>query len=207
MSKVKQGLASIASEVLEDVRKEAEAILLGAEKEAKQTLKTAKEDADKAYEAIVTEATAKTETEKRKIASRTQVDARNRLLQTKADLVEAAFNKALARLRDFVKTEDYHNYLITLIQEAAKNLEAKNLTLHVNAQDKAWLAQGKLNSLSKKLGVALKLAEQTEECIGGCRAQTADEKVFYDNTLENRLQQLKPALRLEVATILFGKES
>ncbi len=206
MSKVKQGLASIANEVLNDVRKEAEAILFNAEKEAKQTLQTAKEEADNTYENIITGASAKTEAEKRKIASRTQVDIRNSLLQTKADIVETAFNKALILLQDFVKTENYHNYLVTLIQEAAEKLESKSLTLHVNVQDKDWLTPAKLNSLSKNLGVALKLADQTEDCIGGCKVQTEDEKVLYDNTLENRLQQLKPALRLEVATILLGKE-
>jgi vacuolar-type H+-ATPase subunit E/Vma4 len=206
MSKIKQGLASIANEVLEDVRKEAEALLLSAEKEAKENLKTAKAEADQTYEGILTEAAAKTETEKRKIASRTQVDLRNRLLQAKAELVDAAFNKALTRLSAFAQTENYRRLLVKLIQEAATSLQSKNLTLYVNAKDKAWLTVGKLNGLSKKFNVELKLAEQTEDFIGGCRVRTADGKVFYDNTLENRLQQLKPTLRLEVATTLFGKE-
>ena len=37
---------------------------------------------------------------------------RNRLLQTKEDLVDAAFEKALVELKNFVETEEYHDYLL-----------------------------------------------------------------------------------------------
>jgi vacuolar-type H+-ATPase subunit E/Vma4 len=42
--------------------------------------------------------------------------------------------------------------------------------------------------------------------MGGCKVQTTDGKLVYDNTFENRIEQLKPTLRLEVAKILFQKE-
>ena len=54
------------------------------------------------------QATAKAEAEKRKIASVTEVEMRNRLLQTKEDLVDTAFDKAVLKLKNFVKTEEYH---------------------------------------------------------------------------------------------------
>ena len=78
--------------------------------------------------------------------------------------------------------------------------------MHINAKDKAWLAQGDLAKLSKKLRFDLSLSDQTEQIMGGCKIETADGKVISDNTLENRLQELKPNLRVEVAKILFGKE-
>ncbi len=207
MSKIKQGLTAIASEVLEEVRIEAEAIILDAEKEAKETLKAAKEEADKTYEDIVNEANAKSAGERRKIESLTQVETRNRLLQEKEALVDEAFDKTLAKLKDFVKTEEYQSILEALILEAAKKMGSKSLVVYVNSKDKAWLEQGNLSNLSKKLRVGLKLADKAEECIGGCKVQTVDGKILYDNTLENRLQQFKPTLRLEVAKILFAKEA
>jgi vacuolar-type H+-ATPase subunit E/Vma4 len=206
MSKVKQGLAAIANEVLDDIRKEAEAIIRKAEKESEENLRTAKDEADRTYEAIISDASAKTDAEKRRIASLTQVEKRNRLLQTKEELVDFAFNETQARLKTFVKTGDYHNCLVNLIEEAAKKLDAKSLIIYVNSTDKAWLLEGELSSLSKKLRTELKLAEETLDCIGGCKVHTTNEKVLFDNTLENRLQQLTPHLRLEVAQILFGKE-
>jgi vacuolar-type H+-ATPase subunit E/Vma4 len=43
--------------------------------------------------------------------------------------------------------------------------------------------------------------------MGGCVIQTGDGKVTYDSTIDNRLKELKPNLRVEVAKILFEKEN
>ena len=122
---VKNGISAIAKDVMSEVQEEAEAIILTAEREAKATLKSAKEHADQNYKAIITQAKLKTEVEKRKIASVTEVEMRNRLLQTKEDLVDAAFEKALVELTNFVKTDDYHDYLLKIIQNAAERIGSK----------------------------------------------------------------------------------
>jgi V/A-type H+-transporting ATPase subunit E len=204
---IKDGLSAITSEVLEDVQKEAEAIIIAAENEAKETLKAAKEQADQKYQAIINQAKTKAENERRKITSVTEVEMRNRLLQTKEDIVNTAFEKALIKLEDFVTTEKYHEYLLKLIEEVAERIGQKKLVVQVNAKDQAWLTQDILNLLSKKLHCELKLSDQTEDCVGGCKIQTVDGKITYDSTIDNRLQELKPALRVEVAKILFGKEA
>jgi V/A-type H+-transporting ATPase subunit E len=204
---VKDGLLAIANEVLGDVEKEAQALIQDAEEEAKNSLKKAKEQADQHYQTIVNEAKVKAEAEKQKIASLAEVEMRNSLLQRKEELVDAVFERALGKLKDFVETEQYQNYLLKLIEEAAKRIGSQNLVLYVNAKDKVWLTQDNLNRLSKKLRLELALSDRTEDCIGGCRIQTADGKITNDSTIDNRLQELKPTLRTEVAKILFGKEA
>lgn len=191
---------------MEDVRKEAEAIIREAEKEAKDTLLSAKEEANKQYATIMNDAKIKAEVERRKIESVTEVETRNRLLQRKEQLVNAAFDKALRQLTAFTKTEEYYSFLLDLIEETAAQLDSKKILLYLNATDKKRLTQKDLKNLSKKLGIQLEISESTEDCIGGCKLQTPDEKILYDNTIENRLQQLKPSLRVEIAKELFGKE-
>ena len=203
---IKYGLSAITSEVLEDVQKEAEAIILAAENEAKKTLKAGKEQADQNYQTIINQAKTQAENERRKITSVTEVEMRNRLLQTKEELVNTALEKALIKLEGFVTTEKYHEYLLKLIEEVAERIDQKNLVVQVNSKDKAWLTRDILNLLSKKLHCELKLSEQTEDYIGGCKILTVDDKITYDSTIDNRLQELKPALRVEVAKILFEKE-
>lgn len=203
---IKDGLLAITNEVLEDVQKEAQAIILAAENEAKETLKSAKEQADQNYQTIITQAKTESEGERRKIASVTEVEIRNRLLQTKEELVDAAFEKTLAKLEKFTITKQYHDYLLGLIEQVAKQIDRKNLIAQVNAKDKTWLSQATLNRLSNKLNCELTLSDKTEEFIGGCKIQTEDGKITYDSTIDYRLQELKPALRVEVAKILFGKE-
>jgi len=202
---VKDGLVAIAGEVLGDVQKEAEALILVAEKEAKKALQAAKVQADHDYLTLIGQAKVKSETEQRRIASLTEVEIRNRLLHTKEELVDKAFETALGKLKDFAETPNYPDYLIRLIGGAAERIGSKNLILYVNAKDKTWLTQERLQSLSKKLNVNLKLSDQTPDCIGGCKIQTEDGKVTYDSIIDSRLQELKPTLRTEVARILFGE--
>jgi len=203
----KNGLSAIANEVLGDVQKEAEAIILAAENDAKETLKVAKENAQQSYLTIINQETEKAGADMRKIASVTEVEMRNRLFQTKDDLVDTAFKKAVSKLEDFAKTERYHDYLLRLVEEGTRKIGQKNLAVQVNAADKTWLTKGFLNRLSKKLDCELKLLDQTINCIGGCKIQTIDGKISYDGTLDNRVQELKPVLRVEVAKILFRVET
>jgi V/A-type H+-transporting ATPase subunit E len=204
---IKDGLLAITNEVLEDVQKEAQAIILEAENEAKQILSTSKEKADQNYQTIIAQAKGKAENERRKIASVTEVEIRNRLLQIKDELVDAAFEKTIIKLEEFTATKEYNAYLLNLIERAAKQINSKNLLVQVNAKDKTLLKQTALNALSRKLNCKLSFSDETEEFIGGCKIETEDGKITYDNTLDNRLRELKPALRVEVAKILFGEEA
>ena len=204
---IKDGLLAITNEVLGDVQNEAQAIILKAENEAKETLKAAKEQANQNYQTIINQAKTRVESERRKIASVTEVEIRNRVLQAKEDLVDAAFEKTLAKLKKYTSTKGYRDYLLKLIEQVAKRIDRKNLVVQVNAKDKTWLKQEMLNRLSKKLHCELTLSDQTEEFIGGCKIQTGNGKITYDSTIDNRLQELKPTLRVEVAKILFGKEA
>ncbi len=204
---VKDGLFAITSEVLADVQKEAEAIILAAENEAKETLKTAKKQADQNYQDIINDEKTNAENEKRKITSVTEVEIRNNLLQTKEELVDSVFEKAVEKLEDFVKTEEYRKYLLKIIEEVVKKIGRKNVVVKVNGKDKTWLTQEMLNRLSKKLRRQLTLSDEKEDFIGGCKIQTIDGKITCDSTIDNRLQELKPTLRVEAAKILFGKEA
>jgi V/A-type H+/Na+-transporting ATPase subunit E len=203
----KNGISAIANDVLGDVQKEAEAIILAAEGEAKATLKGAKEQADLNYKTIIAQAKSKAEAEKRKISSITEVEMRNRLLQTKEDLVEATFGKSLVKLRAFVETDNYHKYFFKIVQNAAEKIGQKNLAIQVNARDKEWLTPDVLNRLSKKLHCELKIFEKTGNYLGGCIIQTEDGKIIFDVTLDNRLQELKSVLRVELSKTLFGEVS
>ena len=203
---VKDGLSAITNEVLAQEQKEAEAIVLTAKNEAREALKAAKQEADKNYQTILNQAVTRAEAEKRRIASVTEVEMRNYLLQAKDELVNIAFDKALVRLNEFVASGEYRRYLLKLIREVSKLLGQKSLVIQVNAKDKAWLTQEELDRLSKKLNCELEILEETEDFIGGFKTQTVDGKITYDSTIDNKLNELKPQLRVELAKMMF-KES
>jgi V/A-type H+-transporting ATPase subunit E len=202
---VKNGISAIANDVINDVQKEAETIICAAENEAKATMKSAKEEADQIYGAIINQAKATVEAEKRKISSKTEVEIRNQLLQMKEDLVDIAFEKAFVELKNFVETKSYNDYLIKLIQSTVEKMVKKDVSIQVNSKDRKLLTPDLLKSLSRKCSCELRLSEKTEGHIGGCIIQTEDGKIIYDATLDNRMQELKPILRVDLAKILFGE--
>jgi V/A-type H+/Na+-transporting ATPase subunit E len=202
---IKSGIAAISNEVLSDVQKETEEIIKRAETEAKEMLRIAKQEADQRYREELNLAKATAVAERRKIASITEVEMRNHILQTKEDLVDNAFQKAVARFKSYVETKEYRTYMLILIEETAKKIERKDLTIQVNAKDAEWLTQEKIDSLAQKLHLELKLSKSSDQFIGGCIVQTSDGKIIYNNTIDNRLEELKPTLRVEVARILFGE--
>jgi V/A-type H+/Na+-transporting ATPase subunit E len=204
---VKSGVAAIADEVIGDVQKEAEAVIASAQNEAKETLRVAKEKADQTYNALLSEATQKSEAEKRKIASVTEVELRNRLLQAKESLVDEAFAKATTALKAYVETDEYPTHLIKLLTSIAERMDQPVLVVEVNAKDKAILTEAALKNAGKAAKTELKLSDQTPNILGGCRVQTEDGKIVYDGTLDNRLEELKPELRAQIAKSLFGETS
>jgi vacuolar-type H+-ATPase subunit E/Vma4 len=105
-----------------------------------------------------------------------------------------------------VTTEEYRRYLLKLIKEVAKGLGQKSLAIQFNTKDKSWLTQEELDRLSKKLNCELKILEETEDFIGGFKTQSIDGKITYDSTIDNKLNELKPELRVELAKMMF-KES
>lgn len=203
----KTGVAAIADEVIGDVQKEADSDILDAENQAKEALRNAKEGADQIYRTLISEAKAKAEAEKRKIASVTEVDVRNLLLQTKEELVAEAFQGALQKLKEFTETSKYRSYLVKSIEAIAQKMEQKSLIVEVNSKDKGWLTIDKLEATSKKLGADFEISSQTQEFIGGCKVHSADGKIVFDGTLDNRLAELKPELRVEIAKLFFGDKN
>jgi V/A-type H+-transporting ATPase subunit E len=200
---VKEGIVVIASEVLEDVQKEAESLIANAEREATKTLEKSKELADQAYLSIIKKAEATAQSEEKRIASLGDIEVRNKLLQTKEELVDKAIQKAIEKLEAFTKTDQYYNFLQKQIERVASGMNSKKLRIQVNGKDKMWLSIKKLEELSKKLGVELAIIEESPEFIGGCKIKTPDNNITYDGTIDNKIAELRLNLRSQIANMLF----
>jgi V/A-type H+-transporting ATPase subunit E len=204
--KIKEGFKGIANEVLADVQKEAEVLVHKAKEESKETLRIAKDESDNIYAIVMAEVVAKASFEMKKIDTKADVDVRNQILVAKDALMQSTFEKAQSRLNQVVNEDKYKKFLLKLIEESAKKIGSEKLIVIINSRDKLWLTQKNIDIISKRLRVDLALADETTSSMGGCKIQTIDGNIIYDNTFENRLEQLKPALRPELAKILFQKE-
>jgi V/A-type H+-transporting ATPase subunit E len=203
MANIKEGLAEIANEILEDIKKESEKIIRDAETKAAKILKDAKIEAENRHLKLLGEAKEKSELEQKKMKSLTQIEIRNKWLQVKENYINDVFDKALARIKQFVESDSYSSYLLEFIEETVKKIDSDQLVVFVNSKDRKMLENGSFKDLSKKMNKKLKLADETVDCLGGCIVKTQDMRLQYDDTFENRLQVLRPNLRIELAKILF----
>ena len=203
MANVKKGLVAIASEILEDVKNESEKIIREAETKAKEILKQAKTEAEKRHADNIAEAKKKSEQEYNKTKSLTAIEIRNVHLQAKEEQLNSVFDEAVARLKKFVDSKNYFDYILSFVEEAAKNIESDKLVIYVNSKDQNLFKTSQLEDLSKKLDKKLTLSKEAIECMGGCIVKTPDGKLSHDNTFENRLQVLKPNIRVKLEKMLF----
>jgi V/A-type H+/Na+-transporting ATPase subunit E len=207
MADIKEGLASIADEILEDVKKESEKIIRDAETKAEEILRDAKTEAESTRSRILTEAKEKSELEQKKMQSLTQIEIRNMQLQVKENYIKDVFDNVIVRLKQFVESDSYPSCLLNLIEEAVKQIDTEKPVVYVNSKDQKLLKNGALDELAKKMKKNLTLADETVKCLGGCVVKTPDGKLSHDNTFEERLHVLKPSLRIKIAKMLFQEEA
>ena len=206
ISSISRGLSNIAKEILEDAEKEAKDIILKAKSQAERILKEGEEEAERRYRRIIKEAEERIKSEEQMKISMFEIESRNRLLRVKESLIEEVFERALNRLREYTLTQEYQGFLLTLISEACERIDSDKLLIQLNKKDHQRLTEGRLNSLSEKMGVELVKSDDFIDCVGGVIVKSSDGKIVVNNTFENRLNMVKDALRAKIAKILSEEE-
>lgn len=186
-----QGKADI---IIQDANAEASAITQSAEKtavaEKTKILENGKKQSDMRYQQIISEA---------------KMNARRAELGAKEEVIEAAFEKATAELKEKAASgdEEYDDALTKMIKEAADEIGSKELIMQLNEADtKKFKDQLSDVSTFQIEDVTFKIGEPIDT-IGGAILKTSNGDIEVNNTIEARLDRFKSLLRSEVANILF----
>jgi V/A-type H+/Na+-transporting ATPase subunit E len=207
LSTVSKGLSGIAKEILEDAAREAESIILKAETQGEKILEDAVKEAEKKYRNIIDKTENSVEAERKAKITLLEIEIRNKLLKVQDELVNEAFEKAQAKLKEYTTTEAYKDCLTKLVLEAAKDLGAEKAVIQLNQHDYDLLTEEKLKELSKKIKVHLVKLDKPIITIGGVIVKSSDDQIIVNNTFENRLIMFKANLRVKIANTLFKEES
>jgi V/A-type H+-transporting ATPase subunit E len=207
LSSVSKGLSGIAKEVLEDVEKEVESIIIEAESQAKRILDEAEKEAEERYQSIIKNNKRRIEAERAEKTILFEIETKNKLLQAQEEVINKIFEKTLSRLRKYALTRKYQDCLTKLVVEACKKINADKLVIQLNQNDYKILTKEKLRDISKDVGAKLVKSDKQINNVGGVIIKSSDGKIVINNTFENRLNTLKPYLRVKIAKILFREES
>ena len=186
-----QGKADV---IIQDANAEASAITQQAEKtaaaEKTKILENGKKQSDMRYQQIISEA---------------KMNARRAELGAKEEVIEAAFEKATAELKEKAASgdEEYDDALTKMIKEAADEIGSKDLIIQLNEADTNKFKE-QLSDVStfQIEDIKFEIGEPIDT-IGGAILKTSNGDIEVNNTIEARLDRFKSLLRSEVAEILF----
>ena len=154
---------------------------------------------------IVESAKKQAENLKRQIVGSGRLAARNQELLMIENAVNNAFEEARKKLATSGGKDSYKALMSTIIEESVSSVGSGEVMIECNKND-AELVRKIVTDLQKKNSkVQAKVSDKSIDVLGGIRVKSADGTMTYDNTLDSRIERLKPLIRKNIAQMLRGE--
>ena len=161
--------------------------------ETQETLSKSHSKLEQEYDRIVNEGKKEADKVQKQIIGSSDLESRNKQLKMMDDSVQNVFDKAIEKIKTIKRDDKYSKLINTLLEEATETLGTKDVTVYTNSADKKIV-----NSLLSKFP-GKKLASETIECLGGIEIKSKDGSMSFNNTIDARLDRMKPLIRKEIA--------
>jgi V/A-type H+-transporting ATPase subunit E len=193
----------VVGKVVEEAREELTTSLQEGLKEALEILDSAEREIKAEVASLLEERHRAADALGRRIDSEAEIAARNLYLKALEEGIEKAIEKALSRLGSRSYRRHYLKRLEVMVEEAVRQVGGEEVVIAGAKRDLREL--GKIaKQLSKRLGVAIEVSKEPLDALGGVRAWRKDGSVRYDNTVEARVDRVKPLLRRRLTELWAG---
>jgi len=152
------------------------------------------------YDKIIADGKKEADKIEKQIVGGSDIEARNKQLLALESSVNRVFTTALEQISNSDRTGDYANLIKTLLDESTRVLGTSEVIVFTNSKDKD-VVQSTLSSFPGS-----ELSSETIECLGGVKIQSKDGSMKFDNTIDARIERLKPLIRKEIASKFGVKE-
>ncbi len=166
--------------------------------DSKKALSNSLSSLEQEYDKIPADGKKETDRLQKQIIGSASLEARNKQLVLVEESVEKVFAKVIEKLNDLVRNEDYSKLMTQLLDESVKGLGTSNIIVECNSKDKSVIQ----SILSKFSGATL--SSNTINCLGGIIVKSKDGSMSFDNTINARIERLKPLIRKDIAN-RFGR--
>ena len=193
-------LESTIDKILNNTEKDILDNLKSALDESQQSLDDSIPKLESEYDKIISDGKKEADKIEKQIVGSSDLEARNKQLRFLEEAVDKVFSTALDRIAKTDRSGDYSNLIKTLLNEATQILGTTEIVVLTSTNDRE-VVQLELSNLSGS-----ELSNDTIDCLGGIVAKSKDGAMTFDNTIDARIERLKPLIRKEIAA-KFGVEN
>jgi len=162
--------------------------------ESIETLSKSQSSLEQEYDKTVDEGRKESEKIEKQIVGSSDLESRNKQLLLVEESVEKVFDIAIEKLKATNRNEEYSKLITTLLNEATEALGTTDVMIYTNSKDQDVVKQ----TLSKYSGA--ELSSETIDCLGGVEIKSKDGSMAFNNTIDARIERLKPLIRKEIAS-------
>ena len=186
-------LESTIDKILKNTEKDILTNIKSGLDESQQKLDDAIPRLEGEYDKIISDGKKEADKIEKQITGSSDIEARNKQLMALEEAVDRVFTSALEQIANADRSGDYSNLIKTLIEEATQILGTSEITISTNTKDKD-VVQSTISQFS-----GAELSSETIECLGGIKVKSKDGTMTFDNTIDARIERLKPLIRKDIA--------
>ncbi|HEY9406599.1 MAG TPA: V-type ATP synthase subunit E family protein [Nitrososphaera sp.] len=192
------------------VQKEAELIsqIDSAYQQSLDNLESSRSKLEAERTRIVEAARKQAENLKRQIIGSARLASRNQELLTIENAVNKAFEEAKKKLQASSGTDSYKDLLKQMVEESVSAIGGSNSVIIESNKNDAEIVRKVVSELrgTGKMQQQAEVSDQHTDVLGGIRIKSSDGTMTYDNSLDSRIERLKPLIRKNIAQMLRGVE-
>lgn len=196
------GVDSALERTVEKILQNTEDQILSSLKEAlkssESTITNSQASLEQEYDKILSEGKKEAEKLEKQIVGNADLESRNKQLLLVEESIEKVFAKAIKKIHDASRDKDYPKLISSMLKESIDAIGTSEIVIQTNSKDKPIVE----SLLSKFKGATL--SSDPIDCLGGIRVRSKDGTMTFDNTIDARLERLKPLIRKDIAS-KFGR--
>jgi len=187
-------LETTIDKILNNTEKDIISNIKSALDESQQKLDDAVPKLEGEYDKIISDGKKEADKIEKQITGSSDIEARNKQLMLLEEAVDKVFSKALDEIANADRSGDYSNLIKTLLDEATQILGTSEIIVSTNSKDRDVVQ----STLSQFPGA--ELSSDSIDCLGGIKVKSKDGAMTFDNTIDARIERLKPLIRKDIAS-------
>lgn len=163
-------------------------------KESQDTLKNSQKSLEQEFDNIIDEGKKEAEKIQKQIVGSSDLESRNKQLLLIEKAIDDVFQNALNKIKNAERDSNYAQLINSLLEESTKILGTSQVLVYTNSKDRETV-QSSLKNFS-----GAEFSSDSIDCLGGVLVKSKDGSMTFDNTLDAKIERLKPLIRKEIAS-------